>query len=224
MMAGALCVCLATIFWCIVILRRRQKGPDRFLAVLIGVFCVWQGMGLLRQAGLIAIPGSHVFHSFADLTVMALYLIAVLILRISAVERKNAQVRMRLVEANDRALLGRTLTVDGADQTVSDIILASNPLATIGMDKLGKVIHWNSAAERMLGWKAEEVVGKPSPISLTSPVRSKSGSVIRVQSWVSAMRDSRGRPCGSVLMIAPKPESESNHRPVRGVTPVLSAL
>jgi PAS domain-containing protein len=195
-MAGALCVCLATIFWCIVILRRRQKGPDRFLAVLIGVICVWQGMRLLREAGFIAIPGSHVFHSFADLTVTGLYLIAVLILRISAMERKNTQVRMRLVEANDQALLSRSLT---------DIILASNPLAMIGMDKSGKVIHWNSAAERLLGWKVEEVVGKPSPISLTSPVRSKSGGVIRVQSWVSALRDSTGRPCGSVLTIAPKP-------------------
>ena len=193
-MAGALCVCLATIFWCIVILRRRQKGPDRFLAVLIGAICVWQGIGLLRQAGLIAMPGSHVFHSFADLTVTGLYLIAVLILRISAVERKNAQVRLRIAEANDQALVGRSLAVDGPDQTVSDIILGSNPLATIGMDKAGMVIYWNSAAERLLGWKAEEVVGKPSPISLTSPVRSKSGDVIPVQSWVSALRDSTDLP------------------------------
>jgi PAS domain-containing protein len=218
MMAGALCVCLATFFWCIVILRRRQKGPDRFLAVLIGVACIWQGMGLLREAGFIAMPGSHVFHSFADLTVTGLYLIAVLILKISAVERKNAQVTLRLVEANGQALIGQT-----SDQTVSGTILRSNALATIGMDKSGRVIYWNSAAERLLGWKAAEAVGKPNPISLTSPVRSKCGGVLRVQSWVSAMRDSTGRPCGSVLIIAFKPEPESNHRPVRGVTVVLSA-
>ena len=52
-MAFALCVCLVTIFWCIRFLHKRQKGWDRFLAALIGVVAIFQGMRRLHQAGVI---------------------------------------------------------------------------------------------------------------------------------------------------------------------------
>ena len=76
-------------------------------------------------------------------------------------------------------------------------------MATIAVDRLGKVIYWNNAAERLLGWTSGEVVGKDSPLPSGSPNRTKSGELLQSESWVSPLRDPAGRPCGTLLMIAP---------------------
>jgi PAS domain-containing protein len=202
-MAFSLCVSLVTIFWCIRFLRRRPKGWNRFVAVLIGVVAICQGLRLFRQAGIVNTPGSFAGDQFADLMVTGLYLISVLILKFSAMERKTAAAHIRLVEANTENPIKGLTGFEGAIQSVHANILESNPLATIAMDRQGKVIYWNPAAERLLGWMSNEVIGKDSPLPLDAPNRTKSGELLRSESWVSALRDSAGRPCGTLLMIAP---------------------
>jgi PAS domain-containing protein len=202
-MGFTLCVCLATVFWCIRFIHRRQKGWDRFLAALIGVVAICQGIRLLRQAGVISKPGSYAADQFADLIVTGLYLISLLILRFSSMERKAAAVRLRLAEANDQTPVTRVAGLQGPEQSVYANILGSIPLATIAMDRPGRVTYWNSAAERLLGWTSHEVAGKASPLPPTAPIQTKSGALVRGESWVSALRDSAGRPCGTLLMIAP---------------------
>jgi PAS domain-containing protein len=208
-LAIALCACLAGIMWCIAILRKQKKGPDRFLAALIGAICVTEGLRLLQHTGLISMGTPLGLDSFAELMITALYLISIIILRVAAMEHKSAEVRLRLVEANDRPRIAPIINLEHPEQSVSDIILDSNPLATIALDKAGKVIYWNFAAERLLGWKSDEVMGHPSPLSFTSPVGVKSGVQLRVESWVSAIHDSAGRPCGTVHMLAPLLEPTS---------------
>jgi PAS domain-containing protein len=202
-MAFALCVCLVTILWCIRFLRKRQKGPDRFLATLIGVVSICMGLRLLRQGGILSTPGSFAVDQFADLMVTGLYLIAVLILRFSAMERKTAAAQLRLVEANTDKPVKGLAVFEGTLQSVHANILESNPLAAIATDRLGKVTYWNPAAERLLGWTSAEVVGKDNPLPHDGPNRTKSGELVQSESWVSALRDSAGRPCGALLMIAP---------------------
>ena len=202
-MASALCVCLAAILWCIAILRRQKKGPDRFLAALIGAICITEGLRLLQHSGFISMPTPLGLDSFAELMITGLYLIAILILRLSALERKSTEARLRLVEANDQPRVSPLVSLELPDQSVSDLILGSNPLPTIGLDTAGTVIYWNSPAERLLGWKCDDVLGKPSPSPLTSPIRLKSGAQVRVESWISAIRDSSGRPCGTLHILAP---------------------
>jgi PAS domain-containing protein len=202
-LALALSICLATILWCILIIHRRQKGPDRFLAALIGVVCNFQGQRLLRQAGLISQPGSHAVDVFADLMVTGLYLVSVVILKISMRARKSAEVRLRLVEANDQPAIPRVASLENPERSVSTIILESNPFATISVDPSGKVTYWNPAAERLLGWTSNEVVGKASPLLLSRPIRTRAGVLVRSESWASALHDSAGRPCGTLLVIAP---------------------
>jgi PAS domain S-box-containing protein len=51
----------------------------------------------------------------------------------------------------------------GANQLLEAIIDAS-PLAIIALDRGVNLTLWNPAAERMFGWKKEEVIGKPYPI------------------------------------------------------------
>ncbi|MDD2335746.1 MAG: PAS domain S-box protein [Geobacteraceae bacterium] len=53
---------------------------------------------------------------------------------------------------------------------VFEAIVEDAPLATIALDNELKVTHWNPAAESMLGWKREEVIGKLYPL-LTTDIR-----------------------------------------------------
>lgn len=217
-MAFALCVCLVTILWCIRFVRKRQKGPDRFLATLIGAVSICMGLRLLRQAGILNKPGSFAVDQFADLIVTGLCLISVLILKFSAMERKTAAATLRLVEAKPEKPVTRLAGFEDPGQSVFASILESNPLATIAMDRLGKVTYWNAAAERLLGWTSSEVIGKTSPLPLDGSNRTKSGKLLQGESWVSALRDSTGRPCGTLLMIAPvgaEQTSDQESEPVR---------
>jgi PAS domain S-box-containing protein len=42
-------------------------------------------------------------------------------------------------------------------------LVQASPLAIIAVDLKGRVISWNPAAERMFGWRQEEVLGRPLP-------------------------------------------------------------
>lgn len=208
-LAIALGSCLAGILWCIAILRKQKRGPDRFLAGLIGAICVTEGLRLLQHSGLISRAAPLGLDSFAELMIVALYLISIIILRVASIEHKSAEVRLRLVEANEGPRMAPVINLEHPEQSVSDIILGSNPLATVALDKSGKVIYWNYAAERLLGWKSDEVMGLQSPVTLASPIRIKNGALLRVESWVSAIHDSAGRSCGSVHVLAPLTAAES---------------
>jgi PAS domain S-box-containing protein len=44
-------------------------------------------------------------------------------------------------------------------------LIQTSPLAIISLDPAGRVKSWNEAAERMFGWQAEEVIGRPLPFA-----------------------------------------------------------
>jgi PAS domain S-box-containing protein len=43
-------------------------------------------------------------------------------------------------------------------------LVEASPAAIVSVDPQFRITMWNPAAERMFGWRAEEVLGKPSPI------------------------------------------------------------
>ncbi len=45
-----------------------------------------------------------------------------------------------------------------------ETIFRVSPLAVMLLDNRGRVQLWNPAAERIFGWSAEEIIGKPNPI------------------------------------------------------------
>lgn len=47
---------------------------------------------------------------------------------------------------------------------VLDTVLRASPLAIIVIDGNGLVRRWNPSAERILGWSAEETIGRPVPV------------------------------------------------------------
>lgn len=96
--------------------------------------------------------------------------------------------------------------------------------AIISTDMEGVIMSWNQAAEKIYGWKEDEVIGKPLDAVLTSNLydqrqaqvkeqyitrgywsseirqQRRDGKLIDVLTSVSLLRDSRGKPVGTVAV------------------------
>lgn len=103
-------------------------------------------------------------------------------------------------------------------------LLASAPLAIVAVDLQGRVRLWNREAERMFGWKPEEVIGWPNPIVPPDRVaeleqhvrdaaagdpcdreltrrRRKDGQDVLVELTTAPIRDPCGRVVGAVALL-----------------------
>ncbi len=123
----------------------------------------------------------------------------------------EALARARLLEQQQQA----QAAVREAHQTLSAIIQAS-PAAILLMDPDGTVRLWNSAAERIFGWTAEEALGRPllavpqdqlaefrehlertaqgePAMGQETQRQCKDGRVIDVALWASAVRHASGQ-------------------------------
>jgi two-component system, cell cycle sensor histidine kinase and response regulator CckA len=104
-------------------------------------------------------------------------------------------------------------------------IIDAVPAAIVGLDLDGMVrTVWNKGAERMLGWSAEEVMGKPMPSvpaerqeeyrAFGELIRSgasiegvevrrvrRDGSPIDYAGYTSLLRDSKGNPTGNISIL-----------------------
>ena len=110
-----------------------------------------------------------------------------------------------------------------ADEALHAIIAAS-PLAIIALDREGRVMMWNPAAEIMLGWEKEQVLGLPlktvTPeseeearslfrksldramnVSTETKRKRKDGTVIDVRLFTSPMYNARGDVVGSMGIL-----------------------
>ena len=95
-----------------------------------------------------------------------------------------------------------------------EMLIEASPLAVMGCDLHGSVTFWNQAAERMFGWKEEEVIGRPVPllpggflpppqaVRATEDAKNileaelsrqrKDGSQVDVSVWAAPIRDPQG--------------------------------
>ena len=103
-------------------------------------------------------------------------------------------------------------------------LINAAPLAIDVVDTDGKVKLWSPAAERLFGWKADEVIGKPLPFipdemqeKFAEQIKSelfgkalyglethrvrKDSSLVDVQLWTSPLHDSVGGIIGSVGIL-----------------------
>lgn len=106
-----------------------------------------------------------------------------------------------------------------------EAIIDTSPLAIVLLDTDATVTRWNPAAERIFGWKAEEVVGMPNPIVPDESVKefkemfsgvldgqsaagrrllrkSKSGELVSVVLYSAAITDDDGHPEAAIGMFA----------------------
>jgi hypothetical protein len=97
-------VCLATIVSCVVLKRKRlYHTADRFLAGLVGLLSVYQGLRIVQGVGLVKLPSATMLDDAVELIVTAFYLAAVLVLRLSVDDRVAADVQLRLAKAAPQA-------------------------------------------------------------------------------------------------------------------------
>ncbi len=83
-----------------------------------------------------------------------------------------------------------------------DAVVESLDLAIVSVDRDGRIMTWNSAAERLLGHRPDEVIGRPiatlGPAPGAGPVAwmTKENREILLQPEVSPIRDEEGRILG----------------------------
>lgn len=199
LMALALCMCLATIFWCILLARRQQARLDRMLTGLLGMIAIYEAARVLKDCGVIRFPGFQQLNGWVDFIVAGTYLLAGMILKHSGSDRANTKVRLRLVEANEKTMdMGRNVSAPETTHAVFD----ASPLATFAVDTKGVVIYWNGAAERLLGWKREQMLGQRLPFEGKGPFRNNRGHDIHAAIWTAPINSPNGSPRGMLIVAA----------------------
>jgi PAS domain-containing protein len=198
LMALALVMCLATIFWCILLARRQQGRLDRALTGLLGMIAIYEALRVLKDWGVIHLPGYHQLDGWVDFIIAGTYLLAGLIIKYSGSDRANTKVRLRLVEANEKTMeVGRASTPE-----TTHAVFDASPLATFAVDTKGVVIYWNGAAERLLGWKREQMLGQRLPFDGKGPLRNSRGNDIEAAIWTAPINSPNGSPRGTLTIAA----------------------
>jgi PAS domain-containing protein len=203
LMALALLICLATILWCILLIRRQRHGLDKVLTSLLGLIAVYDALRILKDSGFAAFARFRTMEGWVDLISACLYLVAALILKTSSTDRAATKVHLRLVEADEKPL-DLTGAVMAAVPELGHPLLDSSPLAIFAIDAHGIVTHWNAAAESLIGWTRSELVGHALPFDPHGPMQAKNGRMIEAAVWTSPIRLLLGHPGGTVIVAAGK--------------------
>ena len=94
-------LCLASICWCVRVIRKRQGDTDRFLLGIVGFIAISHGLHMLKDIGIWT--ASELFHrleDFVNVTKAGLCLIGALLLETWNRDRISAQLSLWLVQAN----------------------------------------------------------------------------------------------------------------------------
>jgi hypothetical protein len=98
--ALSILISLATIFSLFSLERRRpQHSSDRFLIAFLGLLSVYQAMRILESAGLVSLQSNAKLDDAIELIVTVFYLLAALLLRLSSMNRLDAESALRLARA-----------------------------------------------------------------------------------------------------------------------------
>ncbi len=201
LMAIALLICLATILWCILLTRRQHNGLDKTLTGLLGLIAIYDALRILKDSGVTALVPLQKINGWVELISACLFLVAAFILKTSSIERAAIRVHLRLVEASDKPVDLTSAVTAGVPELRYRMVDAA-PLAIFAVDPRGMVTYWNAAAQSLLGWTRNELVGHELPFDPHGPLQSKSGGVVEAAIWTSQMRPPNGPPTGTVIIAA----------------------
>jgi hypothetical protein len=147
-LALSFCVCLGTVAWCLILLRRGcHHVADRYLIGFIGLLAVYQSLQILRRGGVLAMPHLRHFDEAVDLLVNSLYLLAALILRISNHDRFETIFRLRLAEALPAAYVQDP--IHGPDPKILEQLRSAAPV--LSGDALKLYVYICFHADRQTG-------------------------------------------------------------------------
>jgi PAS domain S-box-containing protein len=106
-----------------------------------------------------------------------------------------------------------------------DAAIQASPLAVLTLDRQGVVTSWNKMAENILGWSAEEAIGRPLPLAQGMAEESiqnivgttlrgamvagaelkqwrRDGSPFAAAIWTAPLREKENEICGSLITVA----------------------
>lgn len=118
------------------------------------------------------------------------------------------------------------------------MLVESSPLAIYTRDREGLLTSWSPAAERMFGWSAAEVLGKPLPsvpeearaesdqlrtrllggekfINKEGERRRRDGSTIHINSFLGPLHDGAGNATGIIAVVADVTEQKMAEQALR---------
>ena len=201
LLALSLLICIVTILWCILLVRRQRNRLDQGLTGLLGLIAIYESLRILKDSGFGALAEFHRLDGWVDFVSACLYLVAAVILKTSSVDRSATEVHLRLVEADEKSadLSG------GIIATVPELghpLVDSSPLAIFAVDAHGAVTYCNPAAEMLTGWTRTELVGHELPFDPNGPILAKNGRLIECAVWVAAIRTPHGPSRGKLILVA----------------------
>ena len=168
---------------------------------------------------------------------LALSLLIGLLLYVAGALAVAAHRRARMVEWARQKMTAQQEDLHQANQRLEAVIQAS-PLAIVAMDTSGLVKSWNSAAERIFGWSAEEVMDRLPPFIGEAQLEEfqakiarasggeliaglerrrlrKDGTSIDVSIWTAPLRDAAGSICGIIMAVADVSEKKKLEEQLR---------
>lgn len=137
-------------------------------------------------------------------------------------EKARAELEARVGSRTAEATAATAAARETADRLRT--LIENSPLAIITLDLDYRVQLWNPAAERLFGWTAEEVVGKPLPTlpgdkgplyemepyaKAIAPERlhwetkrqRRDGSVVEIEAWRAPLFDAQGNVIASIAIL-----------------------
>jgi PAS domain-containing protein len=211
----AVLVALCTLWWGLRLLKRIRRLYDRVLVGLVGLVAAYQGLHLAIE------PSGWAW--FANALGVVFCVAAMAMLGRLVRSHRTAEIALRMSEARERphpVSPGLEMAaIRGAAPARLDVpraILESAPMAMFAVGLDGSVSFWNSAAERVLGWSSEEVLGNHMPNLIArspgglfegGPIKlvRKDGAEIEGPVQSVPVRDSRGAVSGILTIVTPGP-------------------
>ncbi len=211
--AGGVLTALAVLWWGLLMLRRIRDRHERIVVGLVGLVASYQGLQLAIE------PGGWAWFANAIGVLCCVGAMAML----ERVEKKhrNSQLALRLSEAREMPpqtaqRLELATIASQLRMNVPSTILESAPMAMFAVGLDGSVSFWNAAAEKLLGWKSEEVLGNRMPNLIAhsgggvfegGPIRlvRKDGAPIEGPVQSVPVRDSRGVVSGILTIVTATP-------------------
>lgn len=219
MSAIALTLALATLLFCLRMLRRQRTSSDRYLMGLLGMIAIYQGLNILQNAGVYSL--AHQLQGLSgavDLTLAGMSLVSILILRIASKDRHSTKLQLRVAEANQPPPLRMSSGRPGERSAV----------AVLGVNAAGEINLWHSSSEDFFGWRKEEVLGTRLPfetagetpdISPGSPRRlrlvTRLGEVLETHVWLTPAPDGSGN-----LVVVLDFERVRKRQPMKAAAPI----
>ena len=135
LMALALLICLATILWCILLIRRQRGTVDRVLTALLGLIAIYESLRILKDSGFAMFAHLHILEGWVDFISACLYMVAALILKTSSVDRAATRVHLRLMEAGEKPSVASTRGAPGpaSDKAVHWWLTSASSTSSIMM-------------------------------------------------------------------------------------------